>query len=143
MGMLEGYPVQSASNEIDADQAASKVVLVIEDSELDAEIIKNIVQSKGSTAFVASSYELATQMTNALKFSALTVDVNLAQDLTGPQMVESLQLVGQGAVETPKVVVLTGSRLSDDEVSHYKQRGFTDVLFKPIDKDRLLQGLGL
>lgn len=118
-----------------------KVVLVVEDSELDAEIIKNIIESNGSTVFIASSFEMAKQMTNALKFTALTVDVNLSENMTGPQMVEELRLVGAMAVDKPKVIVITGDQISSEELLDYMNRGFSDVLFKPIDPDRLLEAL--
>lgn len=121
----------------------SRTVLVIEDSPLDAAILSNLIESHGGIAFVVSNYENALTVIDTLQFEAATLDLNLADDLNGADLIKRLNLERPDSKFRNKVVVFSGNKVSPEQVAALKSEGILDVLSKPFDSPRLVKLLNL
>jgi PAS domain S-box-containing protein len=105
----------------------SKLILIVDDSEDNLEIIKLFLSSYGGNADIASSGVEALDKMNHKKYDVVLMDIEMP-DMNGYQVIKEIKNL---KYKTP-VIALTAHAMADDR-QRTKNAGFYDHITKPID----------
>lgn len=109
-------------------------VLVVEDDQTLAEIIRRNLEAHGLTATVADTAEAALDQVRRRRPSALVLDVNLP-DASGWEVLRRLAVDG---LATPPVIVISAAPISEKRIAELRP---ARVLQKPFSMTTLLHAI--
>jgi DNA-binding response OmpR family regulator len=116
--------------DFDAAAAGPAEILLVEDHEDTARVMRRVLESAGYAVAHASRLAQARELAAAHRFDLVISDVGLP-DGTGLQLMRELQQAHQ-----LRGIALSGFG-TDDDVAASREAGFSEHLTKPIDWDRL------
>ena len=110
-------------------------ILLVEDNPINQEIAQSMLEQSGAIVALASDGQQALDQLQAANFDAVLLDVQMPV-MDGCTAVKLIRQ--QKEWEKLPVIALTANVLAD-EVSHYKDIGFTEHLGKPFERKSLIE----
>jgi DNA-binding response OmpR family regulator len=109
-------------------------LLLVENSERDADMLKILLESEGFSVDTVSTGWAALEKLKLRKYASVILDFGLP-DMKGDELADKIK------IEAPwmRIILLTGFRSVIDSV---KLNKFDYVLEKPVDPKRILKALG-
>jgi CheY-like chemotaxis protein len=115
--------------------SGSKKVLIAEDSSVIQNLVKKILEFQNFEITVVKNGEQVIQLLGKESFNIILLDINMPV-MDGMECVKAIRAMAAPTSAVP-VVAITGNarNYSDDD---FTAAGFTDVLMKPLNFDRLV-----
>ena len=107
-------------------------VLVVDDVREVRRAVESYLRAQGASVLVAATGEQAVELARACRFRAVLTDYQLP-GLGGAALVEDLR----AALPDARIVVMSGSGLTDEEVKLLSAAGMDAFLSKPFGLDQL------
>lgn len=111
-------------------------VLVVDDMREVRRAVESHLRTQGASVLVAATGEQAVELARACCFKAVLTDYQLP-GLSGAPLVEALRTAQPGA----RIVVMSGSGLTDEEIRLLAAAGMDGFLAKPFGLERLGEAL--
>ena len=124
-------------NETNYKSLGHRIVLVVDDIEMNQQIAKHIMQSWGFTVHVAANGKEAVQMVEKNCYDLVLMDIQMPE-MDGMQATESIRRLKDATKAATPIVALTAN-LVNGEGDRYLQKGMNGYLPKPLDEERLFQ----
>ncbi len=129
-------PSPSASGQV-SRQDTQESILVVDDEPMVRDLLVRFLSMRGYRVQGASSGAEALECVEASQPDIILLDIVMPQ-MDGIEVIKTLQARAFGG----GIVVLTGSQ-NQDELQQMWELGVQEVLFKPVDLDRLLTAVQL
>ncbi len=117
-------------------------ILIADDNELNAQIMREILRLEGYEAETALNGEIVVDMfenSEIGEYSAILMDIRMAK-LDGWAATERIRSLDRSDAKTVKIYACTGSDFQEDR-RKAKEVGMDGFLGKPVDVDELLNML--
>ena len=105
-------------------------ILIVDDEEIITKSLKEYLESRDFTVFVADKGDFAIELIEKEKPDLIILDLLLKGKLTGLDVLKEIKKI----LDKPKVIVLTGSTATEKEI---KDLGVSYYLNKPITISKL------
>lgn len=114
----------------------SKKVLIAEDSSVIQNLAKKILEFQNFSITAVKNGEQVLEVIEKEDFDIILLDINMPI-MDGIECVQELRNIEDPKKSAIPVVAITGNarNMSEEE---YKEAGFTEVLMKPLNFDRLV-----
>ncbi|WP_394203147.1 TMAO reductase system sensor histidine kinase/response regulator TorS [Shewanella waksmanii] len=122
---------------------APKRVLVVEDNKINAMVAQGFLAHLGHDSVLVGSCEQARacyQASSASEFNAIMLDIQLG-DGSGLTLLEEFQSLNKALDLDTEIAAFT-AQVQPQDMQHYQQQGFDQVLMKPLDMQALQNWLG-
>jgi len=113
-------------------------LLLVEDSEVNQEIMLNILAKLGHTADVAENGYAAIEAARREPYGLILMDLHLP-DKSGVEVIRAIRALPEMNAHATIIAVTAGA--TDKEKADCRQLGVTDFLIKPVERDMLAQTL--
>lgn len=126
---------------IDRDSYESKLkghALIVDDNRLNRVALESILLKQGVSSSVAESGEIAIDMARKHHFDIIFMDIQMP-GMDGLEATRRIRLLGSDKTSVPIIAITANAYFQDYDLM--KQRQISDVLFKPIRMDQLIQVL--
>ena len=109
-------------------------VLLIEDNETLSRMVSKYFRIKKIDCTVFTDGREGLKQILEQKHDVIILDLAMP-DFSGYDIIDSLEK--EGKLKELKIIILTASSISDQELDQFVKRGVTAYLRKPVDLDRL------
>jgi len=116
----------------------SMKVCIIDDSQSFTGMFSKLLKMEGHEVVVASDGRTGLSLLENDKFDATVLDISMPE-FSGMDVVDALNKSGR--IKEQKVVILTASSSSNEELEKLKTKGVREVLKKPLQPDSLVATL--
>jgi len=113
-------------------------VCIIDDSQSFTGIFSKLLKMAGHKVVVASDGRTGLSLLENEKFDATILDISMPE-FSGIDVVDALNKSGR--IKEQKVVILTASSSSNEELDKLKEKGVRGILKKPLQLDSLVATL--
>ncbi len=137
--VIAGQPEGVAASPVPEVKAAIPRVLIVEDNETNAELVRLYLRSRCETTHAASGPE-AIDLCKVSQFDFIMLDINLGQGMSGTDVVKELRQIP--GYESVPVIAMTGYTQYGDR-ARLLQQGCSHYLAKPFTRDQLLAVINL
>ncbi len=117
-------------------------ILLVEDMEINAEIMIEVLDIRDMTADYAENGQIAVEMfekSEPFSYDAILMDVRMPV-MTGLEAAEAIRALDRPDAKTIPIIALTANAF-DEDVQRSLQSGMNAHLSKPVDPDRLFETL--
>ena len=118
--------------------SASKRVLIAEDSSVIQNLARKILEFQNYDITAVKNGEQVLQILEKEDFSILLLDINMPL-MDGMECVKRVRALPEKEKASVPIVAITGNAKNYTE-EEFKTAGFNDVLVKPLNFDRLVEG---
>jgi CheY-like chemotaxis protein len=115
--------------------SGSKKVLIAEDSSVIQNLVKKILEFQNFEITVVKNGEQVIQLLAKESFDIILLDINMPV-MDGMECVKAIRQLAEPKSKIPVVAITGNARNYTDE--DFNSAGFTDVLMKPLNFDRLV-----
>ena len=113
-------------------------VLVIDDNEVLARMLTRMLETKGHKCIVSNDGRNGLALLQEKKFDATILDLSMPE-FTGLDIINELDKSGK--LKEEKIIVLTATNISNEDIKELKKRGIYACLQKPVKIDLLIETL--
>lgn len=113
-------------------------ILIVDDNESLATMFSKMLKLGGHNAIATNHGRNGLALIEKEKFDVIILDLAMP-DFTGYDIVDSLEK--DGLMKDKKIIVLTATPITQEQIDHLKKQGVESVLKKPIQLDVLLEAL--
>ncbi len=113
-------------------------VCIIDDSQSFTGLFSKLLKREGHKVVVASDGRTGLSLLENDKFDATILDISMPE-FSGIDVVDALNKSGR--IKEQKVVILTASSSSNEELDKLKEKGVREILKKPLQLDSLVATL--
>jgi len=110
-------------------------ICIIDDNRSITNMLAKLAEIKGHDCVIANDGRTGLSLLENGTFDVAILDLAMPE-FSGIDVVNSLEK--NGKMEKQKIVVLTASSVSDNEIENIKKLGVKEVLKKPVKMDALL-----
>jgi CheY-like chemotaxis protein len=132
-------PVEAGSRDPAPSDTSAMSVLVVEDNEINRMVVREMLAAAGCRSTEATDGERGVKAAAAQPFDLILMDISMPR-LDGIVATGQIRN-GEGPNATTPIVALTAHALPAD-IQRFQAAGMTDVLVKPLTRDRLMAVLG-
>lgn len=122
---------------------AGMKVLLVEDHEINMEIAKTILETRGIDVMTAKNGQIAVDIFSRSKenrFDAILMDVRMPV-MDGPSATKAIRKLHRKDAVTVPIIAFTADAYEED-IRKFEEAGMNAHLTKPIQQERLFQTLG-
>jgi two-component system sensor histidine kinase BarA len=110
-------------------------ILVAEDNEINAKLVKSILSQQGANVIVAGNGNEAVAACLAQRFDIVLMDIHMPET-NGVEATKQIR-ANQTTEKPIPIVALTADALSEDQLA-FIEAGMNDVLIKPVNEELLI-----
>ncbi len=114
-------------------------VLIVDDTELNLEIVKEILGMVGVKSEAASSGKQALEMIEEYKYDMILTDYYMPE-MSGTEFTQRVRDAASDYFRKVPIIAITGDT-SEEARSAFNSSGITDYIEKPIDAQRLIEAV--
>ena len=111
-------------------------VLIIDDNRNITDMLSKYLNLKGVDAVVANDGKKGLELLENEKFDATLLDIAMPE-FSGYDVIDTLEK--KGRLKDNRIIILTATSITDEQISDLTKRGVHTVLKKPITLSHLLQ----
>jgi len=113
-------------------------ICIIDDNQSITGMFSKLLKMEGHTVVIANDGRTGLSLLENDKFDATILDISMPE-FSGIDVVDALNKSGR--IKEQKVVILTASSSSNEELDKLKEKGVREVLKKPLQLDSLVATL--
>ena len=113
-------------------------ILIIDDNQSLATMFSKMLELGGQEVIAANHGRNGLALIQREKFDAIVLDLAMPE-FTGYDIVDALEK--DNLMKDNKIIVLTATPITQEQIDHLKKQGVKDVLKKPIQSAVLLEAL--
>jgi len=113
-------------------------ILLVDDNESITRSTSNLLKFDGHECITVNDGRNGLSLLEGQNFDVVMLDINMP-GISGLDVIDALEKSGK--IKKQKILVLTATNFSDDEITDLKRRGVYMCLRKPIDPDILVEAL--
>ena len=113
-------------------------ILIIDDNESLATMFSKMLKLGGHKAIAANDGRNGLSLIQKEKFDVIVLDLAMP-DFSGYDIVDALEK--DNLMKDKRIIVLTATSITQEQIDHLKKQGVESVLKKPIQLDALLEAL--
>ncbi len=130
------------SDEMKAKQKSNPLnVMVIEDNEINRQVLKSFIENNGHNVILHESGEDAIAYIKGLsgdqRIDTIFTDINLT-GMSGIEIARVVRDMENQDIANVPIIAVTGN-VSEKEINKVKSEGFSGVIHKPIDYNKLVE----
>ena len=114
-------------------------ILIIDDNKSISTMFAKMLELEGYRCIVANDGRNGLSLLETEDFKAVFLDIAMPE-FSGVDIINALEKSGK--LKKHKIIILTASSISDEELEKLKTMGIFSILKKPIDSDLILEQLG-
>jgi len=113
-------------------------ILIMDDNERLTTMFSKMAELAGHQSIVTNDGKNGLALMQREKFDAVLLDLAMPS-FSGYDVID--ELVKDNLIKNQKIVVLTATSITQEQIDHLKKQGIQSVLRKPIQADTLLEAL--
>jgi len=138
--LLANTEQEQAPNSPQASGKASLHILLVEDTEINQQVAKGLLESDGHSVDIAADGYTALALYSKNNYDLVLMDIHLP-DMDGMETTRRMRLHNDPVKSNIRIIALTAS-VTEAEINNYHAAGMDAVIGKPLQFDELQQLLG-